>query len=141
MMATARRCSDIVARLEALGNRKNIDGMRRYGITGRAYWIRIPELRRIASEHSRDHDLAMALLWSQREEQYVRRAGYVLMAMLAVHRKEADEGFFTRFFPAIIRGADGERRHVKQAVSWALSQIGKRGRELNEAAISAARDI
>jgi 3-methyladenine DNA glycosylase AlkD len=199
MMAPARRCSDIVARLESLRSEENVDGMKRYGVTGRAYGIRIPDLRAIARDIGSDHDLAMALwnhparetrilasmidepeavtryqmerwvssfdtweicdqccmnlfrktceapamalLWSQQEGQYVRRAGYVLMATLAVHRKDADEVFFTRFFPAIMQGADDERRHVKQAVSWALRQIGKRDRELNEAAISVARDI
>lgn len=82
-----------------------------------------------------------ALAWSRREEEYVKRAGYVLMAALAVHDKKAEDEKFLRFLPAIRRGASDERNFVKKAVNWALRQIGKRNRKLNRAAIQTAREM
>ena len=82
-----------------------------------------------------------ALEWSRRDEEYVKRAGYTLMAALAVHDKAAADEKFLRFLPAIRRGATDERNFVKKAVNWALRQIGKRNRKLNRAAILAAREI
>jgi 3-methyladenine DNA glycosylase AlkD len=82
-----------------------------------------------------------AMAWSRREEEYVKRAGYTLMAALAVHDKAASDEKFLRFLPAIKRGARDERNFVKKAVNWALRQIGKRNRALNRAAIRTAREI
>jgi len=82
-----------------------------------------------------------AIEWSRRDEEYVKLAGYVLMAALAVHDKTAPDAKFLRFLPAIRRGAADDRNFVKKAVTWALRQIGKRNRELNRAAIRAAREI
>jgi 3-methyladenine DNA glycosylase AlkD len=79
--------------------------------------------------------------WSRRDEEYVKRAGYALMAALAIHDKAAPDEKFLRFLPAIKRGATDERKFVKKAVNWALRQIGKRNRALNRAAIRTAREI
>ena len=84
---------------------------------------------------------AKAIAWSLREEEFVKRAGFVLMAALAVHDKKAPAGSFRTFLPIIEREASDERNFVKKAVNWALRQIGKRSRELNKAAIAAARRI
>jgi 3-methyladenine DNA glycosylase AlkD len=82
-----------------------------------------------------------AIEWSFRKEEYVRRAGYVLMACLAVHDKRAGKAAFEKFFPHIVRGAADERNFVKKAVNWALRQIGKRSMALNREAIGVARKI
>jgi 3-methyladenine DNA glycosylase AlkD len=82
-----------------------------------------------------------ALEWSRREEEYVKRAGYTLMAVLAVHDKAAADNKFLRCLPAIRRGSSDPRNFVKKAVNWALRQIGKRNRSLNRAAIRTARQI
>jgi 3-methyladenine DNA glycosylase AlkD len=82
-----------------------------------------------------------ALEWSRRDEEYVKRAGYALMAALAVHDKAAADEKFLRFLLAIKRGAADERNFVKKAVNWALRQIGKRNSNLNRAAIGAAQEI
>ena len=82
-----------------------------------------------------------AMAWSRRDEEYVKRAGYVLMAALAVHDKAAADERFLRFLPAIRRGAADERNFVKKAVNWALRQIGKRNPTLNRAAIREAQQI
>lgn len=82
-----------------------------------------------------------ALEWSAREEVYVKRAGFVLMATLAVHRKEAVDAQFRPFFPLIEREARDARNFVKKAVNWALRQIGKRNRTLHAEATALARRI
>jgi 3-methyladenine DNA glycosylase AlkD len=72
-----------------------------------------------------------ALEWSKREEEFVKRAGYVLMAELAVHDKEAEDMKFLEFFEAMERGSTDSRNFVKKAVNWAVRQIGKRNLRLN----------
>jgi len=82
-----------------------------------------------------------AVEWSSREEEFVKRAGFVMMARLAVSDKKAGDGQFKGFFPIIKREASDNRNMVKKAVNWALRQIGKRNSNLNETAIRAAREI
>jgi len=79
-----------------------------------------------------------ALEWSKRDEEFVKRAGYVLMAELAVHDKEAPDASFLRFFESIEAGSTDQRNFVKKAVNWALRQIGKRNMRLNHAALELA---
>jgi len=82
-----------------------------------------------------------ALAWSQREEEFVKRAGFVLMACLAVHDKAAPNAAFKAFLPVIAGAAGDGRNFVKKAINWALRQIGKRNVALNRAAIATARAI
>ena len=82
-----------------------------------------------------------AIDWSKRGEEFVKRAGFVLMATLAVHDKEAGDKEFWKFLPIIKREARDERNFVKKAVNWALRQIGKRNRHLNQTAIKTAKEI
>ena len=79
--------------------------------------------------------------WSSREEEFVKRAGFVLMARLAVSDKKADDERFEQFFPIIMREADDNRNFVKKGVNWALRQIGKRNLSLNKKAVEVAREI
>lgn len=82
-----------------------------------------------------------AMQWSEREEEYICRAGFVLMACLAVHDKRARDEQFEAFFPVIISAATDGRNFVKKAVNWALRGIGKRNPVLNRRAIEIARQI
>lgn len=82
-----------------------------------------------------------ALAWSRREREFVKRAGFVLMARLAVSDKEAGDVRFERFFPALRRGSSDPRNYVKKAVSWALRQIGKRNLVLHGRVVRLAREI
>jgi 3-methyladenine DNA glycosylase AlkD len=82
-----------------------------------------------------------ALDWSRREEEFVKRAGFALMAYSAVHRKDLPDARFEIFLPAIRAQATDDRNYVKKAVSWALRQIGKRSRGLNRKALTTARQI
>jgi 3-methyladenine DNA glycosylase AlkD len=79
--------------------------------------------------------------WSQRPEEFVKRAGFVLMAALAVHDKKSGDEVFLDFLPVIQREATDGRNFVKKAVNWALRQIGKRNASLRAAAIETARQI
>ena len=83
----------------------------------------------------------MAVAWSGREEEFVKRAGVALMAYLAFHDKEAEDGGLLAFLPWIEREAADGRNYVKKAVNWALRQIGKRNRLLNKEAIATAERV
>ena len=82
-----------------------------------------------------------ALEWSARKPEFQKRAGFSLMAALAVHDKAARNTVFTPFLKAIAREACDERNFVRKAVNWALRQIGKRNAALNAAAIREAEAI
>ncbi|HUI23534.1 MAG TPA: DNA alkylation repair protein [Nitrososphaerales archaeon] len=84
---------------------------------------------------------AKALEWAERDKEFVKRAGYVLMAELAVHDKATPDEEFVKFFGAIERGSTDSRNFVKKAVNWALRQIGKRNQRLNRAALELAEKI
>ena len=81
---------------------------------------------------------AKAIQWSARRKEYVKRAGFALMATLAVHDKNADDQAFLGLLPIIEREAWDERNFVKKAVNWALRQIGKRNEPLRQAAMECA---
>ncbi|MCX6182796.1 MAG: DNA alkylation repair protein [Bacteroidetes bacterium] len=82
-----------------------------------------------------------AVEWSKRKSEFEKRAGFVLMATLAVHDKKADDKKFISFFPLLEKEAHDERNFVKKAVNWAIRQIGKRNIELNKAAVELAKRI
>ena len=84
---------------------------------------------------------AKARAWSGRSEEFVRRAGFTLMATLAVHAKKEPETTFLALLPLIEAGAGDERNFVKKAVNWALRQIGKRSATLRPAAMATAEVI
>ena len=79
--------------------------------------------------------------WSQREEEYVKRAAFALIACLAWHDKQAPDKKFLEMLPIIKNGATDPRNFVKKAVNWALRHIGKRNRNLNQAALKMAYEI
>lgn len=190
----------ILDRLRALSNPENVAGMSRFGIqSDHVYGVSMPDLRRLAREAGKSHELARQLwqinsretrilaslvdvpkqvtaaqmeawaaefdnwetcdqvvsnlfqqtpfayekarAWSEREEEYVKRAGFVLMARLAVKDKKATDADLAQFLPIIEREANDSRAMVKKGVNWALRQIGKRNLALNEAAIGCATRI
>ena len=79
--------------------------------------------------------------WSRHRAEFVKRCGFVLMAGLAVHRKELPDAVFLEFLPVIRREAVDARNFVKKAVNWALRQIGKRNPRLRLAAVAEAKRI
>jgi 3-methyladenine DNA glycosylase AlkD len=194
------KIEELKKRLEKLGNKKNLEGMKKFGINpGKAYGVNVPKLRSLAKEIGKNHELAQkywktelheirhiaamidepekvtksqmntwaqdfyswdlvdgtcnnlfvynvnsydkAFQWSKRKEEFVKRAGFVLMATMAVHRKELPDKDFEKFFPVIKRESVDERNFVKKAVNWALRQIGKKNKYLNKRAIETAEEI
>ena len=177
-----------------------VAGMARYGIVGReVFGVKVPELRRLARETGRDHDLARQLWaypsretrvlatmvdhwrwvdeaqmeswvmdfdsweicdqacgnlfghtllaytkafeWSGRPEEFVKRAGFVLMAELAHRDMKTSDADLIAFLPIIEREAGDGRNFVKKGVNWALRDIGKRNLALNTQAIAVAERL
>jgi 3-methyladenine DNA glycosylase AlkD len=85
------------------------------------------------------HDLAVA--WSSRREELVKRAGFTMMATLAVHDKVAGNEVFRGYLCRVHEASTDERHNVKKGVNWALRQIGKRNLILNREAIRMAKRI
>lgn len=81
---------------------------------------------------------AKAIDWSERPEEFVKRAGFVLMARLAHKDKKTSDADLLACLPIIEREAADERNYVRKAVNWALRDIGKRNPALNAAAIETA---
>jgi 3-methyladenine DNA glycosylase AlkD len=79
--------------------------------------------------------------WSLREEEFVKRTAFSLLACLAWHDKKAPDSRFIEALPIIERAATDERNFVKKAVNWALRNIGKRNAALQAAALESARRI
>jgi 3-methyladenine DNA glycosylase AlkD len=79
--------------------------------------------------------------WATRQDEFVKRAAYALLASLALHDKQADDERFLRTLPALERAATDERNFVKKGVSWALRSIGRRNQALNNAAVETARRL
>lgn len=79
--------------------------------------------------------------WSEKKEEFIRRAGFSLLCYVAVHDKKRDDDDFLQFFPIIKKHSLDERNFVKKAVNWSLRQIGKRSKFLNREALKLAYEI
>jgi 3-methyladenine DNA glycosylase AlkD len=82
-----------------------------------------------------------AAAWCVRNPEFVRRAGFSMMAVLAVHDKKAADDLFLQWLRLVKDASSDERNFVKKAVNWALRQIGKRNPRLNKAAVRTAKEI
>ena len=196
-MTTAK---ELIEKLESKARPDQLEGMARFGMAvEKRLGISIPELRKLARETGKNHDLALELWktgiaearilaamiddpqklteeqmedwakdinswdvcdqvcmnlfdksplawkkiydWSGREEEFVKRAAFALIACLAWHDKKVEDERFIALLPVIKREAVDGRNFVKKAVNWALRHIGKRNKALNKAAIDVAREI
>ena len=79
--------------------------------------------------------------WTKSSKEFIKRAGFALMACLAWHDKTSSDKEFIKFFPFIKKEATDERNFVKKSVNWALRQIGKRNLNLNKLAIKTAKEV
>lgn len=79
--------------------------------------------------------------WPVRAEEFVKRAGFVLGATLAVHDKVADDARFLPLLALAEAECTDERNFVKKAVNWQIRQIGKRSPALNAEAIATCERI
>jgi 3-methyladenine DNA glycosylase AlkD len=82
-----------------------------------------------------------AIKWTKNKTEFQKRAGFTMMAELAIHDKVSHDKKYENFFPHIIRESHDERNFVKKAINWALRQIGKRNMRLCNQAISVAKEI
>lgn len=91
----------------------------------------------------RKHPLAFekAVEWCERKKEFAKRAGFTMMAQLAVHDKKAADKLYEQFLPIIMKHSYDERNFVRKAVNWALRQIGKRNERLCKKAIVTAKEI
>ena len=195
-----RTCTRVLRELRKLGERRNVEGMARFGIRAKkVYGVAKPKMDALAKRIGKNHQLALqlwgsrvhdarilaglvdearyvtsaqmdrwvrdfdnwdvcdgtcchlfafatpawhkAIQWSRRKPEFQKRAGFALMAYLAVHDKNALDSKYLRLLPILRREADDERNFVRKAVNWALRQIGKRNLKLNRAAIREAQRI
>ena len=191
---------EILQELKSLSDPRAVEGMGRFGINpANAYGVSVPNLRRIAKDTGKSHELAQQLWesnihearilagmidepqkvtegqmeawvrgfdswdvcdqcclnlfaktgfayqkaaeWSADEGEFVKRAGFALMACLAVGDKQAGDAQFEAFLPLIKRESGDNRNYVKKAVNWALRQIGKRNPALNKKAVETAQEV
>jgi 3-methyladenine DNA glycosylase AlkD len=79
--------------------------------------------------------------WSTKSGEFVKRAGFALLACLAIHDKQASNESLLRSLRLIEQGAADDRNFVKKGVSWALRTVGRRNRTLNGAAVETARRL
>lgn len=189
----------LLERLKMEGRPEALPHMAKYGINVEyAYGVAIPNLRKIAKELGRNHNLAMALWetgihdarilasmldepekvtkiqmddwaddfnswdlcdqccnnlfvftrhsdekaieWSKSGREFVKRAGFVLVAVQSVHHRDENKKFID-YLTFVKRESEDERNFVKKAVNWALRSIGKHNFELNKLAILTAEEI
>ena len=195
---------EVLAKLESLGDTKNVAVMERFGIVApKSFGIRTPLLKQFAKEVKKQaegrHSLAeqlwetgnfearavafwiddpkkvtkkqmdawakdfdnwatvdgtcsylfcrtpyayeKAVEWAGKKPEFIKRAGFAMMACLAVHDKKAPDSKLAEFLPIIEKHSGDERNFVKKAVNWALRQIGKRSLKLNRLAVKTAGRI
>lgn len=80
-------------------------------------------------------------IWAEKKSEFIKRAGFVMMAVNAVHNKEQSDKDIKEYFPLIIKHSSDERNFVKKSVNWALRQIGKRNLNLNKEAIIVCKQL
>ena len=79
--------------------------------------------------------------WTASEPEFVKRAGFAMIATLAVHEKSASDERFLTLLACAEREATDARNGVKKALNWAVRGIGKRNAALNAAAIETCERI
>ncbi|MBN1369728.1 MAG: DNA alkylation repair protein [Dehalococcoidaceae bacterium] len=191
---------EVIDKLKNRSKPGSLEGMARYGMAvEKRLGVPVPEMRKLAKELGKNHNLALELWptgiaeaqivaaliadphelteqqmedwvkdfnswdvcdqvcmnlfdksplawkkiqdWAQRDEEFVKRAAFSLIACLAWHDKNSGDERFIGLLPLIVKCAGDERNYVKKAVNWALRHIGKRNLNLNRAAIECAYRI
>lgn len=85
--------------------------------------------------------VSKAIEWTDRENEFEKRAGFTIIAAYCMADKKAKNEIFEQFLPIINRHSTDDRIYVKKAVNWALRNIGKRNKDLNKKAIKVANDL
>jgi 3-methyladenine DNA glycosylase AlkD len=86
------------------------------------------------------HALAKVRLWASREEEFVRRAAFALLASVAGHDRKLPDSELLALLP-LIEAASDKRNFVKKGVSWALRGIGGRRASLHAPCVALAERL
>lgn len=84
------------------------------------------------------HAWEKAREWPRARRGFVRRAGLVLIALLAKCDDADEDASLLDLLPLVLAAAEDERNEVKKGASWALRNLGKRNGALHAAALEAA---
>lgn len=87
------------------------------------------------------HAWDRAVAWAKNENEFVKRAGFALVACLAGPKQKTEDKVFLDWLPVIERSAADERNFVKKGVSWALRRIGRRNTLLHAAALKTSKSL
>jgi len=87
------------------------------------------------------HAWAKASQWSNKRDEFEKRAAFALLWGLTMHDKHADDEPFAQGLLLVERAANDERNFVRKSVNMALRAIGKRNPALNAAAVTVARRL
>lgn len=87
------------------------------------------------------HALDKARQWSHRDAEFIKRAGFTIMAAYGFAHKNASNRVFEEFLTLIQQQADDERLYVRKAVNWALRNVGKRNKDLLASALATADNL
>lgn len=87
------------------------------------------------------HALSRVDVWHRRRGEFQRRAGFALLACLALHASDLDDEVFLERLALVDSAAEDERKYVQKGVSWALRAMGERSLALHEAARELARAL
>jgi 3-methyladenine DNA glycosylase AlkD len=79
--------------------------------------------------------------WARDEREFVRRAAFATLAVIAVHDKKAPDSLFLSALPLIEKYAFDDRNFARKGINWALRNIGKRNPVLRKAAIACAERV
>lgn len=79
--------------------------------------------------------------WIKTEDEFVRRAGFATLAVLAMPRAKTEDKELVKMLPFIKNHAADPRPMVHKAVNWALRNIGKKNPRLTPYALQCAREI
>ena len=85
--------------------------------------------------------LKLAERWMKRENEFVRRAGFAVLAALSVPRSKTTDEELVKMLPLIKNHACDARPMVYKAVNWALRNIGKKNPRLTPKAVACAQEI
>jgi 3-methyladenine DNA glycosylase AlkD len=88
-----------------------------------------------------EHSYGKVEKWARRRAEFERRAGFALLACLALRDKSAGNEPFALWLPLIEEGATDERNFVKKAVSWALRSVGRRHPDLRTSSLALAQRL
>lgn len=142
---TSERADAMLERLQALADPHNVQGMGRFGMaTDQRLGISVPEMRKLAKEVGKDHQLALAL-WDSGVQEACMVAGMVaepeLLTEQQMERWVLDINSWDVCDQLCSNLLEKSPLAVKKIHDWSLRNIGKRNLALNRAALALAKQL